>query len=99
MSLRSLIAIFSAVFFCLTIPGTQLAAKTVSLPFGERVVVVEVPSGCELTESRKESYECRIHTSRNTPGGSHEERTQIVVAAEEVNSEEILAFGEASTSY
>lgn len=94
MIFRPLLSLFSATFFVLTIQSAPLSAETFSLPFGERVLVVELPFGCLLTESGQESYDCQYSTSRNTLGGSHDELSEIIVAAKAVNPSEIIDFGE-----
>jgi hypothetical protein len=93
MIFRPLISLFTATFF-LTNQSAPVGAETFSLPFGERVVVVELPIGCLLTESRQGSYNCQYSTPRNMLGGSHDEISEIIVAAKEVNPSEIIDFGE-----
>lgn len=92
--MRFPIAFFSATIFVLTVQSAPLGAETFSLPFGERVVVIEVPLGCLLTESRQESYDCRYRTWRNMPGGSNDEFSEIIIAGKEVNPSEITDYGE-----
>jgi hypothetical protein len=93
MIFRPLISLFMATFF-LANQSAPVGAETFSLPFGERVVVAELPIGCLLTESSQGSYDCQYSTTRNMLGGSHDELSEIIVAAKEVNPSEIIDFGE-----
>jgi hypothetical protein len=83
-----------AVIIALITQSSPLTAETLSLAFGERAVLLDVPSGCSLSEARPEIYDCQYRTSRNKVGGSYDESSEIVVAAKEVDPPEITKYSQ-----
>jgi hypothetical protein len=80
----------AASFLTFAIIGSQLQAGSYALPFGDRTINLNVPSGCKLKKVEKENYACEFATNRNKLGGSFQEKTMIIVSGGPVSLDKVL---------